>query len=103
MTKFQIVEEIAKQRKVEEIVHNVCRGISKADAADLSQIIYTALLEKADEIIIRLRQDGEKFLNFYIWGMIRNQYFTNKSRFVRDCRKFQRLSEQIPEEYDGEE
>lgn len=70
MTKTEIVEIIAKERRVETIVTN----ITKSDAPemkDLCQIVYLALLETKEEKVVEMWTGN--WINYFLVGVIQNQ------------------------------
>lgn len=50
MTKYEIVEKIAREKKVEEFIDNTAKT-SRFDLDDLANDIYLSLLQKDDELI----------------------------------------------------
>ena len=79
-TKYQIIEELARARVVEEMCCNVAHVSELTDdLKDLAQIIYVALLEYKDEYIIDMAKDSA--IRFYIARMIVNQWETDHSPF----------------------
>ena len=63
---------------------------------DLAQIVYIALLTTPAEMLEDLQANGQ--IRFYIVGIIRNQYFSKKSRYYRENVRFLERSEPIPDE-----
>lgn len=76
--KYDIVEQVARGRRVENIIANVCRS-SAPEMQDFAQMIYLALLEKEDVLIERLHDRGQ--LDYYIAAMVRRQWNTDHSAF----------------------
>ena len=93
-TKYQIVEELAKARVVEEMCCNVAHSSELTDdLKDLAQIIYVALLEYKEEYIVDLAKD--QAIRFFIARMIANQWNTNHSPFRDLITRFSSMTEEI--------
>ena len=69
MNNFEIIEELAKNKIVEEIISNISKGSFSA-ADELSQDIYLNLLEKSPDLIEKLYEKGE--LKYFIVRMVHN-------------------------------
>lgn len=91
-SKYDIINELATQRKVEQFVSNTAKT-NAPELNDLAQDIYLALLEYDDEKIEGMYQRNE--LDFFIARMIVNQYISTSSPFYTKYRKFLNLSEEI--------
>lgn len=91
-SKYQIIEELATNRKVEQFVSNTAKT-NAPELNDLAQDIYLALLEYDDEKIEGMYERNE--LDFFIARMIVNQYISTSSPFYTKYKKFLNLSEQI--------
>lgn len=85
--KYAIIERIARERRVETIIANVCRS-DAPEMQDFAQMIYLALLEKDDELILRL--DRRNSLDYYIAAMVSRQWNTDHSAFRDLFSKYQR-------------
>lgn len=79
--KYDIVEQVARERRVEGIIANVTNGGQRfrPELADFAQMIYLALLEKDDALIERLHDRGQ--LDYYITAMVTRQWYTHHSAF----------------------
>jgi hypothetical protein len=86
MTKFEIVEELAKNRVIEDIVTNVAQNPKEDTLKDLSQMLYEDLLMKDDEKVIQLYEDGQ--LQFFITRMVLNSINSKTSRYYYMFSKF---------------
>ena len=93
MTRNEIVEQLAKQRRVEGMVENICHQHLTADLKDLCQMVYLIILEYDEEKIQDLWDNGE--INFFIARIIINQYRSSNSPFHALFRKFQERSVSI--------
>lgn len=89
MTKTEIIERLAKERRVETFVENLASRHIDADLSDLCQIVYLALLEYDEVKIIDLWENGE--LDYFIARIICNQYNSTKSPYYMQIRKFRRM------------
>lgn len=92
MTREEVVERLAKKRRVETLVATICKG-SSSNMQDLSQIIYVALLEYDEARLVELFENGQ--IDFFLVRVIKNQYFSNNSPFHRQIRKFGARSKPI--------
>lgn len=78
MTKYQIVEELGKQK----IVEKIARHYKTFAREDLCQYVYLYLLEKMDEDkLIELYQTGK--LKQFISGIIYRQVVSNHSEYIK--------------------
>ena len=77
-TKYEIIEELAKNKVVEEIVNNTAKG-SYPDTDDFINDIYLELLEKPEDKIQQLYE--KKQIKFFISRMITNNLFSANSRY----------------------
>ena len=78
MTKGEIIETIAKQRMVEQIVSNIAKKDDDT-LKDLCQQIYVDLLQKEEEKIVQLYENGQ--LRFFIVRMVSNNIFSCNSPY----------------------
>lgn len=93
-TKYQIVEDLARGRVVEEICCNVAHVSELSnDMKDLAQIIYLALLQIKDEYIIDLAKDNS--IRFYIARMVINQWNTDHSPFRDLVTRFSSITTEL--------
>lgn len=92
MDKYEIVNRLARERKVEEFIRNTAKT-SAPELDDLAQDVYLSLLDMEDEKITGLWERGE--LEFWIARIISNQYFSTSSPFYTKYKKFLSKSEPI--------
>ena len=92
MTKSEVVNIIAKERLVEEIVSNIAKTNSDI-LNDLSQNIYIDLLLKDEEKIVNLYET--KQLRFFIVKMEKNNLFRKNSPFYKTFKKNANLTVDI--------
>lgn len=92
MTRSEIVETVARERRVETMLRNIAKTPLTADLQDLCQMVYVILLEFDEEKIVDLWEKGE--INFFIARVLMNQYQSVKSPFFNTYRKRQRR--QVP-------
>lgn len=84
MDKYNIIDEISKNKLVEEIVYNIgVRG--DEDLKDLAQDIYINLLEKEDSLIETLYNTNQ--LKFYIIRMVVNNIHSKNSPYYTKYKK----------------
>lgn len=95
--KERIVEELAVNREVEQIINNIAK-LNRNDFADLAQDIYTNLMEMDDDKLLGMYT--KKQLNYYIVRMVTNNCYSQTSRYYYKYRRFLNNSERIEELYD---
>ena len=84
MDKYSIIDEISKNKLVEEIAYNIGdRG--DEDLKDLIQDIYINLLEKEDNLIENLYSTNQ--LKFYIVKMVVNNIHSKNSPYYTKYKK----------------
>ena len=102
-TAREIVEELAKARRVEELCRNICKRPS-SELEDLSQMIYLNLLSSRPEIICDLYEHGQ--LDFYLVRTIQNEANSKDRKYYRLIRRYdenrQPLSNKEYEKADNE-
>ena len=92
MTKYQIINTLAKEKKIEKFINNTAKT-SAPELDDLAQDIYVYLLEYDDEKICGMYERNE--LDFFIARMIVNQYISTSSPFYTKYKKFLNNSEEL--------
>ena len=97
MDKYKIIDEISKNKLVEEIVYNIGdRG--DEDLKDLIQDIYINLLEKEDSLIENLYSTNQ--LKFFIVKMVVNNIHSKNSPYYTKYKKDKTNKVKIEELYD---
>ena len=97
MDKQEIIQEISKQKIVEEIVYNIGdRG--DEDLKDLIQDIYINLLEKEDSLIENLYSTNQ--LKYFIIRMVVNNIHSKNSPYYTKYKKNKINKVKIEELYD---
>lgn len=84
MDKYKIIDEISKDKLVEEIVYNI-GDKGDEDLKDLIQDIYINLLEKEDDLIETLYATNQ--LKFYIIRMVVNNIHSKNSPYYTKYKK----------------
>ena len=84
MDKYKIIDEIGKDKIVEEIVYNI-GSKGDEDLKDLIQDIYINLLEKEDSLIETLYSTNQ--LKFYIVRMVVNNIHSKNSPYYTKYKK----------------
>ena len=97
MDKQEIIQEISKQKIVEEIVYNI-GDKGDEDLKDLAQDIYINLLEKEDNLIETLYNTNQ--LKFYIIRMVVNNIHSKNSPYYTKYKKDKINKVKIEELYD---
>ena len=97
MDKYKIIDEISKQKVVEEVVYNIGdRG--DEDLKDLIQDIYINLLEKEDNLIETLYNTNQ--LKYFIIRMVVNNIHSKNSPYYTKYKKDKINKVKIEELYD---
>lgn len=97
MDKYKIIDEISKNKIVEEIVYNI-GSKDDEDLKDLVQDIYINLLEKEDSLIENLYSTNQ--LKFYIVKMVVNNIHSKNSPYYTKYKKDKINKVNIEELYD---
>ena len=100
MNKAQVIEDIARRGVVETLVRNITHR-SDPTMKDLCQIVYEALLKTDEKRIIEVYEQGETSINCYCCAIIRNQYFSDSSRFYYDYKSIVLYEETNGVRYNG--
>lgn len=82
----EIVNALAKERRVEAMVQNIAHQPLNDDLKDLSQIVYKTILEYRADKVAELYETGQ--INFFIARIIINQFRSSSSPFHHMFRKF---------------
>lgn len=86
-SKSEIIADLGKRREVERLVELITgRKISDALASDLSQTVYTYLLEFPEDKLLALYQAGE--LVAFAYRIVWNQWNGSRSTFRTQLRGF---------------
>ena len=97
MDKYKVIDEISKDKLVEEIVYNIGdRG--DEDLKDLIQDIYINLLEKEDNLIETLYNTNQ--LKYFIIRMVVNNIHSKNSPYYTKYKKDKINKVKIEELYD---
>ena len=97
MNKQEIIQEISKQKIVEEIVYNI-GSKGDEDLKDLIQDIYINLLEKEDSLIETLYNTNQ--LKYFIIRMVVNNIHSKNSPYYTKYKKDKINKVKIEELYD---
>ena len=95
MTKYEVVDIIAKEHLVERIVNKLLSSSKNPFdcSEDLIQEIYLLLLQKDDDLIVNLYNKGE--IGFYLLKIARNQLLSVNSKYYYTYIKFRAHSDEI--------
>jgi uncharacterized membrane protein YheB (UPF0754 family) len=77
--KYRIIEELANDRTIEEIIKNVSHNSSDDTLNDLAQMLYEDLLSKPSEKIVELH--NKKQIQFFLTRMVINSIKSKTSRY----------------------
>jgi hypothetical protein len=77
--------------------------VKDATMNDLAQIVYEALLKTDEKRIIEIYEQGETSINCYCCAIIRNQYFSDSSRFYYDYKSVMLYEEVKGTGYNGQD
>ena len=95
MTKYEVVDIIAKEHLVERIVNKLLSSSKNPFDCpeDLIQDIYLILLNSDENLIVALYNKGE--LGFYLLKVARNQLLSKNSPYYTKYIKFKAQSDDI--------
>ena len=81
MTKYEVVDIIAREHLVERIVNKLLSSSKNPFDCpeDLIQEIYLLLLQKNDDLIVNLYNKGE--ITYYLLRVVRNQLLSVNSKY----------------------
>ena len=81
MTKYEVVDIIAKEHLVDRIVNKLLSSSKNPFDCpeDLIQDIYLLLLQKDDDLIVNLYNKGE--IGYYLLRVVRNQLLSKNSSY----------------------
>ena len=95
MTKYDVVDIIAREHLVERIVNKLLSSSKNPFDCpeDLIQDIYVLLLEKDEDLIVNLYNRGE--LGFYLLKVARNQLLSKNSPYYTKYIKLRANSDDL--------
>ena len=95
MTKYEVINIIAREHLVERIVNKLLSSSKNPFDCpeDLIQDIYLLLLQKDDDLIVNLYNNGE--IGFYLLKIVRNQLLSKNSPYYTKYIKFKAQSDDI--------
>lgn len=96
----KIIEILAKQHIVEDIVKNVAKDSRDEDLPDLCQDIYMTLMEKDEDWLIGIYERGQ--INYFITRLVMNNINSVTSRFYYLYKK-NKLKQTSIDEYKNKE
>lgn len=92
-SKFEIIEELAKKKTIEEIINNVAQNPQEDTLKDLSQLLYEDLLMKDEKKIVQLYETEQ--LQFFITRMVLNSINSKTSRYYYLFSRFNKNTQQL--------
>lgn len=95
MTKYEVINIIAREHLVERIVNKLLSSSKNPFDCpeDLIQDIYLLLLQKDDDLIVNLYNKDE--IGFYLLKIARNQLLSKNSPYYTKYIKFRAYSDEI--------
>ena len=95
MTKYEVIDIIAREHLVERIVNKLLSSSKNPFDCpeDLIQDIYVLLLEKDDDLIVNLYNKDE--IGFYLLKIARNQLLSKNSPYYQKYIRFKSQSDDI--------
>lgn len=91
----KILEKIATERLVENIISNVTKNVNDEDLNDLAQDVYLTLMEKDEDLLMGIYERGQ--INYFLTRIILNNINSKTSRFYYIYKK--NKAKEIPIEY----
>ena len=97
MTKYEVINIIAREHLVEKIVNKLLSSSKNPFDCpeDLIQDIYLLLLQKDDDLIVNLYNKGE--IGYYLLRVVRNQLLSKNSSYYYTYIKLGANSDDISE------
>ena len=95
MTKYEVIDIIAREHLVERIVNKLLSSSKNPFdcSEDLIQDIYLLLLQKDDDLIVNLYNKDE--IGFYLLKVVRNQLLSVNSKYYYTYIKFRAKSDDL--------
>jgi len=93
MTKKEIIEKWAKEKKVETLIKKHTDFSNNPYIEDLVQDIYIELYLKDNELIEKLENDNE--IDYFLTKIIRNNLYSKTSPFYYKYNKFRKITDEI--------
>ena len=95
MTKYDVLDIIAKEHLVDRIVTKLLSSSKNPFDCpeDLIQDVYLLLLQKDEDLIVNLYNKGE--IGYYILKVVRNQLLSKNSPYYQKYIRFQSNSDDI--------
>ena len=95
MTKYEVVDIIAKEHLVDRIVNKLLSSSKNPFDCpeDLIQDIYLLLLQKDDDLIVNLYNKGE--IGYYLLRVVRNQLLSKNSPYYTKYIKLKANSDDL--------
>lgn len=94
MTKQQIIEDLARRRRVESLCKRIAHEkVMTDDLKDLSQGVYLILLEYDGEKLVELEEKGG--LVYFIVRIIIHQYLNPYSHYRKQVRRCRSIFEEL--------
>lgn len=90
-TKYEIIEELAKSKRVEKMATSIAHQSLTADIKDLCQMVYEILLEYEEGKLVDLWENNQ--IDFFLARIIVNQYRSSNSPYHKEIRKFRSMVE----------
>lgn len=87
MNKSEIINKLATEGKVEELISNITKSPPTDDEQDLAQDIYLSLLEKEGDLIEELYNNGQ--LIFFITRMLLNNIRSQTSPYYYKYKRYE--------------
>ena len=81
MTKYELIDTLARQRFVERLIEDSIKGEQYHNLQDLAQDIYLDLFNKDEDKLIGMYERRE--LNFFVYRMIANNVYSVNSPYYK--------------------
>ena len=98
MTKKEIIEKWAKEKKVETLIKKHTDFSNNPYIEDLVQDIYIELYLKDNELIEKLENNNE--IDYFLTKIIRNNLYSKTSPFYYKYNKFRKITDEIEQNAD---
>ena len=90
---MEIIDQLAREKRVETMLANIAKRPVSGTLEDLCQMVYLILLEYDGAKIEDLWENGQ--INFFIARILLNQYKSSNSPFYKLFRKYESKCQDI--------
>ena len=86
-----IIEKIAREKRIENIIANVAKSEQQFDLDDLTQDLYLDLYTKDAAMLAKMIADDE--IDYYLYRMVANNVYSVNSRYYRQYKNPRKIED----------